>query len=142
MRPTPALRARTTLALLPLLLVAWVLQSLNAAAYAAGPLPNMSVTIFPTASYHKVCVHGDAVGIIYVWQLTIVGGGADGPIAPGFLPSTSATYDQCYWIFKGTADFGYVVTLTGGPVGGTTAPFVSEGVGAWLNGQDYFLNSG
>ena len=142
MRHRSAARARTPFLLLLLLLPSWLLLSLTAAAHADGTLPNMSVTITPTTGYHKVCVHGDATGTVVAWQLTITGGGADGPIAPMFAPSVSANYDYCYFIWKYGVDFAYVVVLAGAPVGGTTPPFVSEGFGAYLDGNDYFVNSG
>lgn len=142
MRSTALPRAGTTPALLCLLLLSWLLLSLNATAHADGPLPNMRVTITPTASYHRVCVHGDSPGIVVAWQLTITGGGTDGPIAPVFGPAVRATYDQCYYVWKWGGDFAYGVTLTAVVAGSTTAPFVSEGAGLYLSGQDYYVNSG
>lgn len=142
MRLTPTRRARTTPALL-LVLLSWLLLSLNVQpVHAVGPLPNMRVTIIPYSSHHQICVHGDASGIVVTWQLTISGGGTDSVIAPVFLPFVGATYDYCSYVWKDGGEFAYVVTLSGVPVGSITAPWVTEGAGIYLFGQDYYHNSG
>lgn len=142
MRLTPTRRARTTPAML-LVLLFWLLLSLHVQpAHAAGPLPNMRVTIIPYATYHQICVHGDASGIVVTWQLTISGAGTNHVIAPVFLPFVGARYDHCHYVWKNGGNFAYGVTLTGVPVGSTTAPWITEAAGIHLFGQDYFHNSG